>query len=116
MLISLSGLLTSLLGLNLLARYALVLVFLGKQDCWMDAKLLLIGTLLTFSDKQLPLLIFTYAGISAGIDMALHIVSYFFGTKVGEATAHQMVYPYPQILILKTTNVVEIYNRTVYVI
>jgi hypothetical protein len=48
--------------------------------------------------------------------MALHIVSYFFGTKVGEATAHQMVYPYPQILILKTTNVVEIYNRTVYII
>jgi transcriptional regulator GlxA family with amidase domain len=40
--------------------------------------------------------IFTSAGISAGIDMALHIVSYFFGTKVGEATAHQMEYPYPQ--------------------
>jgi hypothetical protein len=28
--------------------------------------------------------------------MALHIVSYFFGTKVGEATAHQMEYPYSQ--------------------
>jgi transcriptional regulator GlxA family with amidase domain len=40
--------------------------------------------------------IFTSAGIAAGIDMALHIVSYFFGTKVGEATAHQMEYPYPQ--------------------
>jgi transcriptional regulator GlxA family with amidase domain len=38
----------------------------------------------------------TSAGNSAGIDMALHIVSYFFGTKVGEATAHQMEYPYPQ--------------------
>ena len=40
--------------------------------------------------------IFTSAGISAGIDMALHIVSHFFGTKIGEATAHQMEYPYPQ--------------------
>jgi len=40
--------------------------------------------------------IFTSAGISAGIDMALHIVSYFFGNKVGEATARQMEYPYPQ--------------------
>jgi transcriptional regulator GlxA family with amidase domain len=40
--------------------------------------------------------IFTSAGISAGIDMALHIVSYFFGTKIGEATARQMEYPYPQ--------------------
>ena len=28
--------------------------------------------------------------------MALHIVSYFFGTKVGERTAHRMEYPYPQ--------------------
>ena len=40
--------------------------------------------------------IFTSAGISAGIDMALHIVSYLFGTKTGEATAKQMEYPYPQ--------------------
>jgi transcriptional regulator GlxA family with amidase domain len=40
--------------------------------------------------------IFTSAGISAGIDMALHIVSYLFGTKTGEATALQMEYPYPQ--------------------
>ena len=40
--------------------------------------------------------IFTSAGISAGIDMALHIVSYLFGTKTGEATARQMEYPYPQ--------------------
>ena len=28
--------LTSLLGLDLLVQYALVLVFLGKQDCWAD--------------------------------------------------------------------------------
>jgi transcriptional regulator GlxA family with amidase domain len=41
-------------------------------------------------------LIFTSAGISAGIDMALRIVSHFFGSKIGQATAHQMEYPYPQ--------------------
>jgi transcriptional regulator GlxA family with amidase domain len=40
--------------------------------------------------------IFTSAGISAGIDLALRIVSYFFGTKIGRATARQMEYPYPQ--------------------
>jgi transcriptional regulator GlxA family with amidase domain len=39
--------------------------------------------------------VFTSAGISAGIDMALHIVSYLFGTKIWEATARQMEYPYP---------------------
>jgi transcriptional regulator GlxA family with amidase domain len=40
--------------------------------------------------------IFTSAGISAGIDMSLRIVSYFFGTKIGQATARQMEYPYPR--------------------
>jgi transcriptional regulator GlxA family with amidase domain len=40
--------------------------------------------------------IFTSAGISAGIDMALLIVSHFFGSKIGQATAHQMEYPYPR--------------------
>jgi transcriptional regulator GlxA family with amidase domain len=39
--------------------------------------------------------VFTSAGISAGIDMALRIVSHFFGTKIGQATARQMEYPYP---------------------
>lgn len=39
--------------------------------------------------------IFTSAGISAGIDLALRIVSHFFGTEVGQATARQMEYPYP---------------------
>jgi transcriptional regulator GlxA family with amidase domain len=39
--------------------------------------------------------IFTSAGISGGIDMALRIVSHFFGTKIGQATARQMEYPYP---------------------
>ena len=40
--------------------------------------------------------IFTSAGISAGIDMALLIVSHFFGSKIGQATARQMEYPYPR--------------------
>jgi transcriptional regulator GlxA family with amidase domain len=40
--------------------------------------------------------IFTSAGISAGIDLALSIVSHYFGTKVGRATAHHMEYPYPR--------------------
>ena len=41
--------------------------------------------------------VFTSAGVSAGIDLALRIVSHFFGTEVGEATAQHMEYPYPQI-------------------
>jgi transcriptional regulator GlxA family with amidase domain len=40
--------------------------------------------------------VFTSAGVSAGIDLALRIVSHFFGTEVGEATAQHMEYPYPQ--------------------
>jgi transcriptional regulator GlxA family with amidase domain len=40
--------------------------------------------------------IFTSAGVSAGIDLALRIVSHFFGEEVGIATAHHMEYPYPQ--------------------
>ncbi len=40
--------------------------------------------------------IFTSAGVSAGIDLALSIVSHFFGAKIGQATARQMEYPYPQ--------------------
>lgn len=39
--------------------------------------------------------IFTSAGVSAGIDLALLIVSHVFGTEVGQATARQMEYPYP---------------------
>jgi transcriptional regulator GlxA family with amidase domain len=39
--------------------------------------------------------IFTAAGVSAGIDLALRIVSHVFGTEVGQATARQMEYPYP---------------------
>lgn len=40
--------------------------------------------------------VFTSAGVSSGIDLALRIVSHFFGTEVGEATAQHMEYPYPQ--------------------
>jgi transcriptional regulator GlxA family with amidase domain len=39
--------------------------------------------------------IFTSAGVSAGIDLALRIVSHFFGTNIGKATASHMEYPYP---------------------
>ena len=39
--------------------------------------------------------IFTSAGISAGIDLSLRIVSHFFGIEVGQATARHMEYPYP---------------------
>ena len=40
--------------------------------------------------------IFTSAGISAGIDLALCIVSHFFGKEIAQATARQMEYPYPK--------------------
>ena len=39
--------------------------------------------------------IVTSAGISAGIDMALRVVTRHFGEAVGRATARQMEYPYP---------------------
>ena len=39
--------------------------------------------------------IFTSAGVSAGIDLSLRIVSHFFGTEIGQATARYMEYPYP---------------------
>jgi transcriptional regulator GlxA family with amidase domain len=40
--------------------------------------------------------ILTSAGISAGIDMALHIVSYFFGTRLGRQQLTRWNIPYPQ--------------------
>lgn len=40
--------------------------------------------------------VFTSAGVSAGIDLALCIVSHFLGAEVGMATARHMEYPYPQ--------------------
>ncbi len=40
--------------------------------------------------------LFTSAGISAGIDMALKIVARYFGDAVARATARQMEYPFPE--------------------
>ena len=37
----------------------------------------------------------TSAGISAGIDMALKVVSRYFGDAIARATAKHMEYPYP---------------------
>ena len=39
---------------------------------------------------------FTSAGVSAGIDLALRIVSHFFGTGIGNATARHMEYSDPE--------------------
>ena len=40
--------------------------------------------------------IFTSAGVSAGIDLALRIVNHFFGIEIARATARQMEYQYPE--------------------
>jgi len=40
--------------------------------------------------------IFTSAGVSAGIDLALRIVNHFFGIEIAQTTARQMEYPYPE--------------------
>jgi transcriptional regulator GlxA family with amidase domain len=40
--------------------------------------------------------VLTSAGISAGIDMALRVVTRYFGEHVGRATAAHMEYPYPE--------------------
>jgi transcriptional regulator GlxA family with amidase domain len=40
--------------------------------------------------------LFTSAGISAGIDMALKIVTRHFGDAIARATAKQMEYPFPE--------------------
>ncbi len=40
--------------------------------------------------------IFTSAGISAGIDMALKVVERYYGKDITRATARQMEYPYPE--------------------
>jgi transcriptional regulator GlxA family with amidase domain len=39
--------------------------------------------------------VFTSAGISAGIDMALKVVARYFGENIARATAKHMEYPYP---------------------
>lgn len=40
--------------------------------------------------------VFTSAGISAGIDMALKVVTRYFGETIARATAKHMEYPYPE--------------------
>jgi transcriptional regulator GlxA family with amidase domain len=40
--------------------------------------------------------LFTSAGISAGIDMALKVVSRYFGEAVAKTTAKHMEYPFPE--------------------
>jgi transcriptional regulator GlxA family with amidase domain len=51
-------------------------------------------------EKQLQFVeegsLFTSAGISAGIDMALKVVSRCFGEAVARATAKHMEYPFPE--------------------
>lgn len=39
--------------------------------------------------------VFTSAGISAGIDLALRVVARHFGEDIARATARHMEYPYP---------------------
>lgn len=39
--------------------------------------------------------VLTSAGISAGIDMALRVVTRYYGEAMGRATAKRMEYPYP---------------------
>ena len=40
--------------------------------------------------------VITSAGISAGIDMALHVVTDYFGEGIARATARHMEYPFPE--------------------
>jgi transcriptional regulator GlxA family with amidase domain len=40
--------------------------------------------------------IITSAGISAGIDMALHVVARYYGETAARSTAKHMEYPYPE--------------------
>jgi transcriptional regulator GlxA family with amidase domain len=39
--------------------------------------------------------VFTSAGISAGIDMALHVVAHYYSETIARATARRMEYPFP---------------------
>lgn len=54
----------------------------------------------TIVEKQLHFVeegnLFTSAGISAGIDMALKVVSRYFGETIARATARHMEYPFPE--------------------
>jgi transcriptional regulator GlxA family with amidase domain len=54
----------------------------------------------THVEKQLHFVedgtLFTSAGISAGIDMALKVVARYFGDAIARATAKNMEYPFPE--------------------
>lgn len=54
----------------------------------------------TTVEKQLHFVqegtLFTSAGISAGIDMALKVVARYFGEAIARATAKHMEYPFPE--------------------
>ena len=54
----------------------------------------------THVEKQLHFVedgaLFTSAGISAGIDMALKVVARYFGDAIARATAKHMEYPFPE--------------------
>jgi len=54
----------------------------------------------THVEKQLHFVedgaLFTSAGISAGIDMALKVVARHFGDAIARATAKHMEYPFPE--------------------
>src|SRR5262245_18239210 len=47
--------------------------------------------------------LFTSAGISAGIDMALKVVCHYYGETVARATARYMEYPYPESNVRRIT-------------
>jgi transcriptional regulator GlxA family with amidase domain len=47
--------------------------------------------------------VFTSAGISAGIDMALKLVEHYCGAAVARATAKYMEYPYPETATRRVT-------------
>lgn len=47
--------------------------------------------------------LFTSAGISAGIDMALKVVSRYFGETIARATARHMEYPFPESDVRRIT-------------
>jgi len=47
--------------------------------------------------------LFTSAGISAGIDMALKVVCHYYGKTVARATARYMEYPYPESNVRRIT-------------
>jgi transcriptional regulator GlxA family with amidase domain len=54
----------------------------------------------THVEKQLHFVedgaLFTSAGISAGIDMALKVVARYFGDAIARAAAKHMEYPFPE--------------------